>query len=416
MPSRNKILYPAQLGLRNYGILQVHVVSISRAYPIENATVQIFRKEDLTRVIAILTTDISGRTTEVELITPPLEYSQEPTQYVPYAEYVIMVTADGFRPVFIDSAQVLPYVKSIQPVRMSPSTSEREAMQVIMVDANFLDGSYTPKVYEDEIKSLPDGEEPVVIPRFITVHDSIPSNITARNYTVEYVGFIKNVVSSMIYATWPQETIYANILVVLSFSLNRVYTNWYRRQGYDFDITSAAAFDNLWFYGRNIFTNISLAVDTIFNNYLSRPGIIQPILTQTCSGELAICPGMMSLWESKYLGDRGYRAIDILHYFYGNTLYINSSNEIIGVEVLWPGTDLSVGSSGEDIRYMQNQLSTISEVYRAIPLPEDDGTYGQATEAAVREFQEIFNLPATGIVNAATWYKINRVYGRITEA
>ncbi len=417
MPNKNKILYPTQMNLINYGILQVQVVSGATAYPIENAAVQIFSRDNPDNVLESLTTDISGKTVEVELAAPPVEYSLEPTPFQPYTEYIVVVSATGFRTVSIDSAQILPFIKSIQPVSMSPLAPGSEGIELIRIDPNYLFGSYTPKVYEDEVKEAFEGEgaKPVVIPEFITVHSAVPTNTTARNYTVEYVGYIKNVVSSQIYATWPLETIYANTLTILSFSLNRVYTNWYRDQGYNFDITSTVAFDQKWFYGRNIYTNISQIVDLIFNYYLSRPGIVQPILTQSCRGELAICPNMISLWESKYLGDRGYTAIDILHYFFGDTIYINSSNNITGIEVLWPGYDLALGSAGEEVGYMQNQLSVISGAYKAIPMTEMDGTYGTATVAAVSSFQEIFNLPVTGITDSATWYKIARVYRRLTR-
>lgn len=416
MSDKNKILYPAQLGLRNYGILQIHVINAINSHPIENASVQIFRKESMDGVVDILTTDISGKTTEIELISPPIEYSLEPSQYLPYTEYIIMIAAEGFRSVMIDSAQVLPAVKSIQPVHMLPAEG-RSNLEIITIDPNYLIGTYTPKVYEAEIKDMPPGEEskPVVIPEYVRVHTSVPSNIAAANYNPRYVSYIKNVVSSVTYATWPQETLNAVIYAVLSFALNRVYTNWYPRMGYDFDITSTAAFDQKWLNGRNIYTNISQAVDRIFNNYLSRPDILQPILTQLCRGELAACPGMLSLWESKLLGDRGDSAIEILHYFLGDTIYINSSDLIIGVEMLWPGIDLSTGASGEAVVHIQNQLRTIAAIYRAIPLSEDDGNYGEATKAAVSEFQNIFNLPITGITDKATWYKISRVNNELTR-
>jgi hypothetical protein len=415
MPEDNKILYPAQLGLRNYGILQVQVVDQMTAYPIVGALIQIYQKDNLTRAIETLTTDISGKTIEIELVSPPLEYSLEPTRDMPYLEYPVMASAEGYQTVLIDSAQVLPFVKSIQPVRMIPFRAGMAAMQVIPIDYNYLIGTYTPKVYEAEIKPMPPGQEdkPVVIPEFITVHNAIPSNITAPDYRVEYPYFIKNVVSSILFATWPRETIYAGILMILSFSLNRVYTNWYPRQGYKFDITSTAAFDNKWLYGRNIYTNISEAVDYIFNNYLSRPDVLQPILTQSCRGELAICPGMLSLWESKFLGDAGYTAVDILHKFYGNDLYINSTDNIEGVEANWPGMDLTIGSSGDAVTFIQNQLNSIAIAYPAISETPADGIYGPVTEAAVSKFQEIFTLPVTGITDKGTWYKINRVNARL---
>lgn len=417
MPFNKKILYPAQLGVRNYGILQVQVVDLTTSYPIEGALIQIYQKDNLTMAIETLTTDISGKTIEIELVSPPLEYSLEPTRDMPYLEYPVMVLAEGYQTVRIDSAQILPFVKSIQPVKMTPFRAGMDSMQVIPIDDNYLIGTYTPKVYEAEIKPMPPGQEDkaVVIPEFITVHDAIPSNITALNYRVEYPSFIKNVVSSTLFATWPLETIYASILSILSFSLNRVYTNWYPRQGYSFDITSTVAFDHKWLYGRNIYTNISMAVDDIFNNYLSRPDILQPILTQLCKGELAICPRMLSLWEAKFLGDEGYTATHILHEFYGNDLYINSTDKIEGIEVNWPGTNLTIGSSKDAVTIIQNQLNAIAIAYPAIPKTMADGLYDQGTEAAVSKFQEIFNLPITGITDKAAWYKIGFVNARLAR-
>ncbi|WMJ85274.1 peptidoglycan-binding domain-containing protein [Anaerocolumna sp. MB42-C2] len=417
MFNKYKILYQAQLGSGNSGILQLQVINKANAYPIENAAVQIYNKNNPSRVLYSLITDISGKTPEVELITPPIEYSLEVTPYQPYTEYIIIVTAKGYQTVVINSAQVLPVIKSIQPVSMSALIPGINDMEVIIIDPNYLFGTDTPKVYENDVKEYAEGTDakPVMIPEFITVHNGVPSNLAARKYIVQYVSYVKSVVCSQIYATWPEETIHAYSLVVISFSLNRIYTNWYKRQGYDFDITSMVSFDQKWFYGRNIYTNVSRVVDNIFNNYLSRPGIIQPILTQACRGELAICPAMISLWGSKELGDRGYTAIEILRYFFGDTIYVNSTNNIAGTEVLWPGTDLTLGSSGKAVGHIQDQLITISGVYRAITVPEDDGTFGQATVAAISDFQEIFNLPATGILDFATWYKISRVYARITR-
>lgn len=418
MPGKNNILYPAQLRLRNFGLLQIQVINQINYQPIVNASIQIFRREDMSNPIDVLTTDISGKTTEIELTAPPIEYSMEPNQYLPYTEYAVMAEAKGYQPVLIDSAQVFPSVSSMQPVWMIPVMGGREGVRVITIEPNYLVGSYTPNVFEDEVKPMPEGEEdkPVVIPEFITVHTSVPSDITAANYTVNYVSYIKNTVSSTIFATWPQETIIANTLAILSFTLNRIYTNWYPRQGYNFDITYTVAFDHKWLYSRNIYNNISQMVDNIFNYYLSKPDILQPILTQGCKGELAICPGMISLWESKYMGDRGDNAMDMLKSFYGDSIYINSSEFITGVSMLWPGVDLAVGASGEAVIHIQYQLKTISTGFQAIPLPEEDGIYGKQTAASVREFQNIFNLPVTGNTDKATWYTITRVYNTLTRA
>ena len=210
----------------------------------------------------------------------------------------------------------------------------------------------------------------------------------------------------------------ANILAIQSITLNRVYTEWYRNRGYDFTITSSTAYDQKYIPGRNIFESISRAVDTIFSNYISRPNITQPLFTQYCDGKRVSCPRWMRQWESKTLGDQGYSAIEILRHFYGDSVYINSSEEISGIPSSWPGYDLTIGSTGEKVRQLQNQLNTISKGYPLIPKVAADGVYGEKTAEAVRTFQKVFNLPQTGVVDYPTWYRISDIYvgvSRIAE-
>ena len=249
------------------------------------------------------------------------------------------------------------------------------------------------------------------------MHDGVPDDSTAPNYYVRYTDYIKNVVSSEIYATWPESTIYANTLVIMSFTLNRVYTEWYRNQGYDFTITSSTAYDQKWIYGRNIYENISRIVDTIFSNFLSRPGVSQPIFTSYCDGNRVTCYGL-SQWGSKYLGDQGYTPIEIIHYYYGSDMYINSTTYISGVPSSWPGYDLTIGSSGQKVLQLQQQLNRIAQNYPALPRVDEDGIYGTDTANAVRTFQRIFGLPATGVVDYPTWYEISEIFvgvSRIAE-
>ncbi len=247
------------------------------------------------------------------------------------------------------------------------------------------------------------------------VHDGPPTDNSATNYYVRYADYIKNVASSEIYATWPEATIYANILAIMSFTLNRVYTEWYRNKGYDFTITSSTAFDHKWISGRNIFENISVLVDSIFNNYLSRPGVKQPILTQYCDGKRVTCPNWMTQWGSKSLGDQGYSAIQILRHFYGNNMYINTAQEISGIPMSWPGYNLTIGSSGQKVLQLQRQLNRIARTYSNLPKIAEDGIYGEATAAAVRAFQRQFNLPVTGVTDFATWYRISAIYVGVTR-
>ena len=258
----------------------------------------------------------------------------------------------------------------------------------------------------------------VVVPQTIVVHDGVPTNASAKDYYVSYRDYIKNVASSEIYATWPRSTIVANVLAIMSFTLNRVYTEWYRNQGYDFTITSSTAFDHKWIYGRDIFEPISEVVDDIFDNYLSRPGVRQPILTQYCDGRRVSCPGWMTQWGSQALGQQGYSTIEILRYYYGESIYINTAVEIAGVPSSWPGYTLEQGSQGPKVRQIQEQLNVIAGAYPEIPKLEEDGIYGPETEAAVRKFQSIFGLPVTGEIDYKTWYKISEIYvgvSRIAE-
>ncbi len=223
--------------------------------------------------------------------------------------------------------------------------------------------------------------------------------------------------SSEIYATWPENTIYANVLAIMSFTLNRVYTEWYRNQGYNFTITSSTAYDQKFMYGRNIYENISQIVDNIFNNYVSRPGIRQPLFTSYCNGTTVTCSGL-SQWGSKYLGDEGYTAIEILRYYYGNNVYINSTDYVSGVPSSWPGSNLSRGSRSDKVRQMQEQLNRIAQNYPLIPKVTVDGIYGPGTEEAVKVFQKVFGLPQTGVVDFPTWYKISQIFvgvSRISE-
>ena len=193
-------------------------------------------------------------------------------------------------------------------------------------------------------------------------------------------------------------------------TLNRVYTEFYRNKGYNFTITSSTAYDHKWIYGRNVFESISDVVDEIFNLYLSRPNVKQPILTQYCDGKRVSCPNWLSQWGSKYLGDQNYNAVEIIRYYYGDTMYINSAEEIQGIPSSWPGYNLDIGSSGSKVRQLQEQLNLIGEYYNAIRVLEPDGIYGENTANAVKTFQRIFDMPQTGIVDFATWYQISNKY------
>jgi peptidoglycan hydrolase-like protein with peptidoglycan-binding domain len=330
-----------------------------------------------------------------------------------------MVRAPGFEPVAISGTQILAETIALQPVRMTPIVDEVSPDVPVVIPDHTLYGDYPPKIAESEVKPVAETGEivlsRVVIPQTIIVHDGVPTDPTAPNYYVPYGDYIKNVASSEIYATWPRETIIANVLAIMSFTLNRVYTEWYRNQGYDFTITSSTAFDHKWIRERNIYESISEVVDEIFNSYLSRPGIRQPILTQYCDGQRVRCPNWMSQWGSNTLGEQGYTAIQILRNYYGSDMYINTAEQVSGVPSSFPGYNLTIGATGEKVQQVQEQLAVIAGVYTAIPRITADGTFGEQTAEAVRQFQKIFKLPVTGVIDFATWYRISHIYVGITR-
>ena len=400
------------------GKFQIKVITIIGNRPVSGAAVRIYVSGNPDNALYELVTNSSGLTDEIELEAPSIAYSTSPSEPQPYAEYTVDVTAEGYEPAEISSNEILPDTTAILEVRMTPLKENLQFTRIV-IPPHTLFGNYPPKIAEPEItESVETGEivlNRVVIPEYIIVHDGVPTDPTAQNYWVRYRDYIKNVASSEIYATWTDAAIRANVLAIMSFTLNRVYTEFYRNQGYDFTVTSSTAFDHKFVYGRNIFDTISQVVDEMFGSYLARPGIKQPILTQYCDGERVSCPNWMSQWGSQDLGKRGYSASEILRYYYGDTIYIANAEEVSGVPSSFPGYDLEVGSYGESVLTIQEQLNTISGSYPAIPRVSEDGIYGTATENAVRIFQSIFNLPQTGVVDFRTWYRISEIYVAVTR-
>lgn len=399
------------------GKMRINVYDRQQGTPLANARVSISYTGNPETVINEVMTDSEGAVNLDELLTPPIEYSMEPGEKQPFSEYTIDVTANGYDEANISGIDVFSGETSIQDVYMNEN-SYQDTENNIVIPVNTLYGNYPEKIPESEIKPVQQSGEivlsRVVIPETIVVHDGVPTDSTAQNYYVRYKDYIKNVASSEIYSTWPRQTLEANILAIMSFTLNRVYTEWYRNQNYNFTITSSTAFDHKWVNGRNIFESISNVVDEIFDNYLSRPNVKQPILTQYCDGKKSSCPNWMTQWGSKYLGDQGYSSIDILRYYYGDNMYINTAEQIQGIPSSWPGADLDIGSSGQKVKQLQEQLNLIGDYYNAIPALSTDGIYGERTAEAVREFQRINNMPQTGVVDFPTWYRISDRYVRLS--
>lgn len=416
-------IYAAQQDTPDKGKLQINITSDITSYPVADASISISYTGIPDSQLEQLTTDSSGQTETIELETPPLDYSLDPENEVqPYSEYTLQVEAPGFEPVSIAGTEILPSVTAIQNITLRPLDTQEPSNEIFVIPAHTLYGTYPPKIPEDEIKPVNETGEivlsRVVVPEYIVVHDGSPRDTTAQNYYVKYKDYIKNVASSEIYATWPANSIRANVLAIMSFTLNRVYTEWYRNQGYEFTITSSTAFDHKWIPERNIFNTISVIVDELFSNYLSRPNVKQPILTQYCDGRQVQCPNWMTQWGSKSLGDQGYSAIEILRYYYGDNMYINTAEAISGIPSSWPGYNLENGSRGAKVRQLQEQLNEIAKAYPAIPKIAVDGIYGPATTASIRKFQSVFGLPPTGVTDYKTWYKVSEIYvgvSRIAE-
>ncbi len=253
-----------------------------------------------------------------------------------------------------------------------------------------------------------------VIPETITVHLGRPDQ-TAENITVPFSDYVKNVASSEIYPTWPENALRANIYAITTFALNRIYTEWYRSRGYNFDITSSTTVDQAFVKDREIFGNISALVDELYNNYVVREGEVQPYFTQFCNGTTATCDGL-SQWGTVSLANRGYTPYEILQYYYGGNINIIRNAPVQNIEESYPGRPLKIGVGGNGVATIQTQLNRIRRNYPAIPRINDpSGIYNIETENAVRKFQEIFDLPVNGEVDKATWYRIKKYYVAIKK-
>ncbi len=408
--------------LLDIGRLITEVFAIDVGRPVEGATVRITTagENGEEQIIDELITDNSGHTPVIDLAAPPVDFSMFPGEPRPYSLYNINIFAEGFMPVLIEEAQILPNSTAIQNVRLRPEVNDFPEAQDIFIEPHTLYGVFPPKIPEEEVKPLPESlglvvlPEPVV-PEFVIVHEGVPDDTTARNLWIPFKDYIKNVASCEIYSTWPVSTIRANVLAILSFTLNRIYTEWYRGKGYDFTITNSTAYDQAFVYQRNIFSEISVVVDDLFTTFITRPNIRQPLFTQYCDGARTSCPGWLSQWGSKNLGERGFNSIDILKNYYGQDIFLMQAERVEGVPQSYPGTILQLGSTGAAVRTIQEQLNAISNNFPAIGRLAVDGIYGPRTRESVETFQRVFNLPTSGIVDFATWYEISNIFVAVTR-
>lgn len=249
----------------------------------------------------------------------------------------------------------------------------------------------------------------VPFPLEITVHLGSPDDKSALNVTVPYIDYIKNVASSELYPTWPEEALRANIYAIISTTMNRVFTEWYRARGYDFDITSSPQYDQAYVPNRGIFSNISDLTNEIFDQYIIRSGHVEPLFAVFCDGREVQCEGLLQ-WGTVDLANQGFNALDILKYYYGDDILLVESNIPTTTTETYPGSQLKLGDSGISVFRMQHSLNKISENYPAIPTVDITGYFDEKTEEAVKVFQEVFGLPVTGIVDMETWYFIRRIY------
>ncbi len=397
------------------GRLQVNVFDKTIGKPLGNVNVRIFRSNDNQNSIFELTTNSSGQSDTIELETPPVEYSLTPNSPMPYSEYTAEIIKENYEQISVEKIQILPNSLATQNVFLNPISPNSELPLEFIIPPHTLYGEYPPKIVENAIKELPNNSglvvlDKVVVPEFIVVHDGDPNDDSAPNYWIPYKDYIKNVASCEIYATWPIESIKANILTINSFTLNRVYTEWYRSRGKNFTITSSTAYDQKFVYQRNIFQEISNIVDDFFATFITKPNIKQPLFTQYCDGKNVTCPNWLSQWGSKELAENGLGYIEILQNYYGNDIYLESTDQVTGIPVSFPGETLQIGSSGNAVRTIQSQLNSISDNYPLINKLAVDGVYGQSTADAVKQFQNIFGMPETGLVDYATWYEISKVY------
>jgi hypothetical protein len=401
------------------GKLRIYVTEDDGITPVSDALIEIANAGNPNEVIYSQTSDSYGRVLDISLTAPPFAYSQNPTDNQPYGEYNLRVSHPDYDSAYITGIEIFPGITSIADVKLNVSETRKEVYNPIVIPGHTLFEYYPPKIAEASVKPISETGEIVlsriVIPETIIVHDGAPSDSTATDYYVPYLDYIKNVTCCEIYSTWPESAIIANILAIMSLTLNRVYTEWYRNKKYNFTITSSTAYDQKWIYGQTIAENVSELVDSLYNNYLAKPGVRQPLFTQYCDGKRVSCPNWMSQWGSKYLGDDGFSAIDIIRYYYGSDIYIGTANIVSGIPSSYPGYELSVGNSGDAVLTIQQQLNRISQNYPALPKLSEDGIYGPATKSAVMKFQEIFGLPESGIVDFPTWYKISQIYVGVTK-
>ena len=360
-------------------------------------------------------TDQEGKTVNIPLYAPDIDLSLEEDNDVrPYETYNVEMRLSGYEVLEIQNVQIFAEESSYLPLHPTPTRRQVFPGRSVsnIVDHHLLT-NYGGNNQGQTPANLGRILGQVTIPTYITVHLGRPQN-PAENVTVPFLYYLKNVACSEIYPTWPYEALKANIWAQASLALNRIYTEWYPSQGYDFDITNSTAFDQAFVKDRNIFDSVAVVVNEVFNQYIQKANYQEPYYAEYCDGKIASCPGMKQ-WGTLSLANQGYTAIEILRYYYGDSILIRESNNIQDIQASYPGV-LRIGSSGQEVREMQEFLNAIAINYPAIPVIFPvDGIFNESTEAAVRVFQRQFNLTVDGIVGKATWYKISYIYAAVRK-
>lgn len=395
------------------GYLIIQARTANDAIPLGGVEIRI--QDEQGNTVYKLTTDESGETEAVSLETAERGLSLEPDYGgIPYTAYDVFAQASGFNSFFVSGVPIFEGETAIQPVLLSPM-EERQRSPVVN---EIVLGPPAVAMEEERYQEGPNPElrilRQVVIPNPITVHLGSPSS-NAQNVQVPFIDYVKNVASSEIYPTWPDAALRANIYAIITFALNRVFTEWYRSREYKFDITNNTAYDQAFVPGRTIYASISRIVDEIFNEYVRRRGQNSPYFTSFCNGTTATCPGM-SQWGTVSLANQGLAPIQILRTYYPNDIEIAETDIITGVVTSYPGTALRIGSRGLDVQTIQTYLNRIRRNYPAIPeITDETGVFGNSTSDAVKKFQSVFNLAADGVVGKSTWYKISSIYTAVTR-
>ena len=394
------------------GNLTIQVRIADSALPLFGVRITI--KDLHGKVLHNLVTNDSGQTERITLDAVDRKFSLDPNYIgTPYSIYDLVAEKENFNSVHISDVQIFDGENAIQPVTLIPMLESQTTplTEEIRIGRHAVEMS-SPRNPMHPVagsEAEPFVMRQVIIPNPITVHLGVPSS-SASNVQVSFTDYVKNVASSEIYATWPQASLEANIYAIITFALNRVFTQWYRSRGYGFDITNSTAYDQYFQYGRTIYESISLIVDRIFNQYVRRAGQIAPFFTSFCNGTTSTCAGL-SQWGTVTLANQGNSAFQILRYYYPNDIEISQTNIITGIVISYPGTTLKQGSTGLPVQTIQTYLNRIRRNYPAIPLITDNpGTFGNSTQAAVSKFQSIFNLPVDGVVGKDTWNRISYIY------